>query len=95
MYRAGLVVIVMLIATGCTSSLGDNEEREPASPPVSWEYKQDIVCAATQLPLPEHEAKIGSLVGHREREGWELVSSSPSTSESETCYTLFFRRQTI
>jgi hypothetical protein len=87
-------MLVAFLVTGCTASVGGDRDGTPLRS-TSWEYKQDAVCVAGHLPVNHHEARIGSILEQRGREGWELISAAPSTSGTETCYLLIFKRPKV
>ena len=85
-----VIIVAALLVGGCSASVGS----VPPGPerPSKWEYKQDRICVASHLPPLEHDAQLVSVLEQRGREGWELVSVSPTVSGSETCYLLIFKR---
>lgn len=85
-----ILILASLLVTGCIASVGN--ERPKADSPFRWEYKQDTVCVAGHMPGGVHDIQLASLLEQRGREGWELVAMNPTSSGSETCYLLVFKR---
>lgn len=85
---AALLTIVSLAFSGCTANVG------PAHAP-NWEYKQDRVCIDSMQPATVHDLQIAELLELRGRDAWELVSITPTSTTTETCYLLIFKRESV
>jgi hypothetical protein len=93
MRRLLFVLLIAALSSGCIVSVGDKKKEPISSTAPSWEYRHDRVCVSSHLPPLEHDAQLVSILDQRGREGWELVSVNPSSSSSETCYQLIFKRE--
>jgi len=92
---ASLLLVGTLLLTGCIASVGEGPRPSSDSKKLTWEYKQDTVCVAGQMPGGVHDIHLASILDQRGREGWELVSINPSSSGTETCYLLIFKRPKV
>jgi hypothetical protein len=88
------VLLMLLLATGCLAVQPPRLAIETPGARVKWEYRQEVLCFSTSLPLQDVTAANATFLNHLGDDRWELITIVLSqTSETENCWIMTLRRR--